>query len=96
MRSLFVQLCLAFLLVVVLTLGASMAGVYVSAVIRAAGLNTHVSPQLLARSAQQALSADGANGIVSWTISENHVLPELQIYFIDDKARDMLNRKVHG
>jgi two-component system OmpR family sensor kinase len=96
MRSLFVQLWAAFLLVVALTFGASMGGVYLMAVERAAGLDSNVFPQTIAQSAQQVLSARGPDGIASWTISQNHERPELQIYFVDSRGREMLNRKVRG
>jgi two-component system OmpR family sensor kinase len=95
-RSLFAQLWLAFLLVVLVTFGVSMAGVYVTALQRAAGLNTHVFPSSLANSAQQVLSTRGPDGITSWTIAQNHERPELQVYFVDANGREMLNRRVHG
>ncbi|HEX5237747.1 MAG TPA: ATP-binding protein [Sphingomicrobium sp.] len=96
MRSLFVRLWVAFLLVVALTFAASMGGIYLMAVERAAGLNSNVFPQAIAKSAQQVLSARGPDGIAGWTISQNHERPELQIYFVDPGGREMLNRNVRG
>jgi two-component system OmpR family sensor kinase len=96
MSSLFVRLWVAFLIVMLLTFGASMGGVYLAAVKRAAGLSSHVSPASLASSAQQTLSARGPDGIASWTIEQNHVRPELQVYFVDRFGHEMLNRKVRG
>jgi len=94
-RSLFVQLLAAFLGVVLLTLGAAMAVTYAFAVERA-GQADLVSPQALAGEAQQVLSAQGPDGVSHWTVGEAHRQPEIQVYFIDPRGQEMLNRKVHG
>jgi two-component system sensor histidine kinase CpxA len=94
-RSLFLRLWLAFLLVTGLTSAASLAVSYASAV-RRAGEAEQVSQPALAASAQQALTARGADGLASWTLDEVHRQPEIQVYFVDAAGHEMLNRTVHG
>jgi two-component system OmpR family sensor kinase len=95
MRSLFVQLWLAFLVVVAMTFTASLGFTYAAAVKRSDQAN-QLSVPMLARSAQQQLNTVGIAGVESWLVSEIHEQPEISIYFIDDSGREILGRKIHG
>jgi two-component system, OmpR family, sensor kinase len=95
MKSLFVQLWLAFLAVMAVTLGSSLAVSYASALRRSDDVG-HVSPVVIAASAQQILDRKGIDGITGWALDELHQQPEMQIYFVDPAGHEMFNRRVHG
>jgi signal transduction histidine kinase len=94
-RSLFVQLLVAFLAVVLLTLGAAMGATYAFAVQRANEAD-YVSPEALAAQVQRALSAQGPDGVSHWTVAEAHSQPEIQVYVVDRRGHELLNRRVKG
>jgi len=95
LKSLFVQLWLAFLTVMAMTLGSSLAVSYANALRRSSDVE-QLSPALIAASAQQTLDQKGVDGITGWALDELHRQPEVQIYFVDSSGREMFNRRVHG
>jgi two-component system OmpR family sensor kinase len=95
MRSLFVQLWLAFLVVVAMTFAASLGFTYAAAVKRSDQAD-QLSVPMLARSAQQQLDTVGIAGVESWLITEIHRQPEISVYFIDGSGREILGRKIQG
>lgn len=95
MRSLFVQLWVAFLVVTAATFAASVAFGY-GAAIRRSSEASLVSPPALAKSAQKALSAGGTDALDGWVVSEAHRQPEIAVYFVDRGGRELLGRNVRG
>ena len=95
MRSLFVQLWLAFTLVMTLTLAAAFGVTFALAVKRASSLD-QLSPAAVAQSAQAALSSRGRRGVAAWTVDEVHRQPEVQVYFVNPAGEEMLDRAVRG
>ncbi|HEX5259817.1 MAG TPA: HAMP domain-containing sensor histidine kinase [Sphingomicrobium sp.] len=95
MRSLFAQLWLAFLLVVAMTFTVSLGFTYAAAVKRSDQAD-QLSVPMLARSAQQELNTVGIAGVESWLVSEIHRQPEIEVYFVDRRGREILGRKIKG
>jgi two-component system sensor histidine kinase CpxA len=95
MRSLFVQLWLAFLVVTAATFAASVAFGY-GAAIKRSGEADLVSPAILAKSAQQALSRGGTDALDGWVVSVAHRQPEIAVYFVDGSGRELFGRNLRG
>jgi two-component system, OmpR family, sensor kinase len=55
-----------------------------------------LNPAVLALSAQDALARNGNAGLRAWQIERIHALPELHIYFVDPRGRELFDRPVTG
>ena len=93
MRSLFARIWLSYSLVLVLTLAAAVFVSFLAAVKRAEETDL-ISPVAFADSARSALTARGADGLYGWLVGQRHAHPELHVYFIDQKGRELLSRSV--
>lgn len=94
-KSLFARIWASFLLVMALTLAATLAVSFALAVRRAETVN-RLSPNSFTASARTALATGGVNGLSRWIVDLRHGHPELQMYFVDASGRELLSREILG
>lgn len=95
MTSLFARIWLSYWLAMAVALVAALLVTLGLAVQRIETLD-RLNPAALATSAQDALTRNGNAGLRAWQIERIHALPELHIYFVDPRGRELFDRQVTG
>ena len=95
MNSLFARIWLSYWLAMALAVVAALLVTLGLAVQRVETLN-RLNPAALAISAQDALTRNGNAGLRAWQVERIHALPELHIYFVDSRGRELFDRPVAG
>jgi two-component system sensor histidine kinase CpxA len=95
MTSLFGRLWLSYLVVMALTLAATVAIGFGVAFERAQTVNA-LMPSAFVQPARKAVATGGTDGLLRWIVEERHLHPELQLYFVDQFGRELLSREVRG